>query len=203
MRVEALSTRDRILQAAIQLFVDKGIRRVAMDEVAERSGVARVTLYRYFADREALVRAAFFAPMESLEGLQRDLASSDGLTVEGVLGAIGERIAQQPAIDLPVHRDELEKLYPVLAAEYAEHRDSVAHRLISWIFGLAEASGRLRPGVRKELVEGVVWDLLVNPHSIPAVRESGIRARELYAALIDVLLYGMLSDDGSRGPGGA
>ncbi|MDH5371709.1 MAG: TetR/AcrR family transcriptional regulator [Acidimicrobiia bacterium] len=194
---EALSTKDRILQAAIQLFVDLGIRRVSMDDVADRSGVSRVTLYRYFADREALVRAAFLAPIEALEQLQGELVADDDPTVEGVLGAIGERIAEQPAIDLPVHRDELEKLYPVLAAEYAGRRDEVAHRLISWIFGIAERSGRLRAGVRKDLVEGVVWDLLVNPHSIPAVRESGIQARELYAALIDVLLYGMLSDGGS------
>ncbi len=188
-----MSTRDRILQAAIALFVEQGIRKVSMDEVAARSGVSRVTLYRYFGDREALVRAAFFAPMESLEQLQTELRSDHGTTVERVLTAISTRISEQPAIDLPVHREELEALYPALAAEYAEHRDAVAHRFISWVFELAEKSGRLRPGVRKDLVEGVVWDLLVNPHAIPAVRESGIQARELYAALIDVLLYGMLS----------
>lgn len=193
---DALSTGDRILQAAIQLFVDHGVRRTSMDEVAGQSGVSRVTLYRYFADRKALVRAAFFAPIEALESLQVELEDEDGLTVERVLVAVGERIADQPAIDLPVHRDELDKLYPRLAAEYAQRRDAVAHRLISWIFDLAERSGRLRAGVRKDLVEGVMWDLLVNPHSIPAVRDSGIRARELYAALIDVFLYGMLSDVG-------
>lgn len=192
MTGEGLSTKDRILQAAIALFVEQGIRKVSMDDVAARSGVSRVTLYRYFGDREALVRTAFFAPMESLEQLQRELQGADTPTVEGVLVAIADRIAAQPAIDLPVHRDELEALYPALAAEYAEHRDAVAHRLISWVFALAEKSGRLRPGVRKDLVEGVVWDLLVNPLAIPAVRDSGIQARELYAALIDVLLYGML-----------
>ena len=116
MTVETLSTKDRILQAAIQLFLDQGIRRVSMDEVADRCGVSRVTLYRYFADREALVRAAFFAPIEALEQLQTELVAEDDPTVEGVLGAIGERIAEQPAIDLPVHRDELEKLYPPFAA---------------------------------------------------------------------------------------
>jgi AcrR family transcriptional regulator len=191
-----LSTRDRILQAAISLFVERGLRKASMDDVAGRSGVSRVTLYRYFEDREELVRAAFFAPIEALEQLQSELRIDDEQSVESVLVAISARIADQPAIDLPVHREELEALYPALATDYAAHRDAVAQELISWIFDLAEQSNRLRDGVRKELVEGVVWDLLVNPHSIPAVRESGIRARELYAALIDVLLYGMLSDGG-------
>jgi AcrR family transcriptional regulator len=194
MNSEPLSTRDRILQAAIQLFVDQGIRRVSMDDVARRSGVSRVTLYRYFLDRESLVKAAFFSPIVALERLQDEMSDESDLSVEGVLVAIGERIAGQPAIDLPVHREELETLYPRAAAEYAERRDAIAHRLISWIFDLADRSGRLRPGVRQDLIEGVIWDLMVNPHAIPAVRHSGLPARELYSTLIDVLLHGVLTD---------
>jgi AcrR family transcriptional regulator len=161
---EPLSTRDRILQAAIQLFVDQGIRRVSMDDVARRSGVSRVTLYRYFLDRESLVKAAFFSPIVALERLQDEMTGESDLSVEGVLVAIGERIAGQPAIDLPVHREELETLYP------------------------------RAPGVRQDLIEGVIWDLMVNPHAIPAVRHSGLPARELYSTLIDVLLHGVLTD---------
>jgi AcrR family transcriptional regulator len=49
--------RERILQAAYDLFSRRGIRAVGIDAIIERSGVARMTLYRHFASKDALVLA--------------------------------------------------------------------------------------------------------------------------------------------------
>src|SRR4030042_1864255 len=67
------TTRQRILLPARELLAARGIRRVSMDDVAEAAGVTRVTVYRYFGDRESLVRAAFLHLAESLEALVPDL----------------------------------------------------------------------------------------------------------------------------------
>ena len=49
--------RERILNAAYELFSRRGIRAVGTDEVIERAGVARATLYRHFAAKDDLVLA--------------------------------------------------------------------------------------------------------------------------------------------------
>lgn len=49
--------RERILGAAYELFSRRGIRAVGTDEVIERAGVAKATLYRHFATKNALVLA--------------------------------------------------------------------------------------------------------------------------------------------------
>lgn len=49
--------RDRILAAAYDLFARHGIRAVGIDAIIEHSGVARMTLYRHFASKDALVLA--------------------------------------------------------------------------------------------------------------------------------------------------
>jgi AcrR family transcriptional regulator len=49
--------RERILSAAYELFSRRGIRAVGTDEVIERAGVARATLYRHFATKNDLVLA--------------------------------------------------------------------------------------------------------------------------------------------------
>src|SRR5579871_2360137 len=49
--------RERILEAAYELFSQHGIRAVGIDSIIERSGVARMTLYRHFASKDALVLA--------------------------------------------------------------------------------------------------------------------------------------------------
>lgn len=51
------SPRERILAAAYELFGRRGIRAVGTDEVIERAGVARATLYRHFATKNDLVLA--------------------------------------------------------------------------------------------------------------------------------------------------
>src|ERR1700739_2180801 len=49
--------RERILSAAYDLFSRRGIRAVGTDEVIERAGVAKATLYRHFATKNDLVLA--------------------------------------------------------------------------------------------------------------------------------------------------
>jgi AcrR family transcriptional regulator len=49
--------RERILNAAYELFSRRGIRAVGTDQVIERAGVAKATLYRHFATKNDLVLA--------------------------------------------------------------------------------------------------------------------------------------------------
>jgi AcrR family transcriptional regulator len=49
--------RDRILDAAYDLFSRNGIQAVGIDAVISTSGVARQTLYRHFASKQDLVLA--------------------------------------------------------------------------------------------------------------------------------------------------
>jgi AcrR family transcriptional regulator len=52
-----LDARERILEAAYELFSRHGIQAVGIDAIIRRSGVARMTLYRHFASKNALVLA--------------------------------------------------------------------------------------------------------------------------------------------------
>ena len=81
---------ERILDAVRTLVIDKGAGTVGMAEVAEAAGCSRATLYRYFANRQALYVA--FAGREAgqliarvwrdrpLDGPDRAELLLDGLT---------------------------------------------------------------------------------------------------------------------------
>jgi TetR/AcrR family transcriptional regulator, repressor for uid operon len=51
-------TSTRILDAAYELFCHIGIQRTTMEDVARRAGVSRITVYRRFATKNALVDQA-------------------------------------------------------------------------------------------------------------------------------------------------
>ncbi|MXG90063.1 TetR family transcriptional regulator [Nocardioides flavescens] len=53
--VNAARTRELILDAALELFVDRGYDATTMEHVAEHAGIGTSTLYRYFPSKDQLV----------------------------------------------------------------------------------------------------------------------------------------------------
>jgi AcrR family transcriptional regulator len=51
------TARDRILGTAYELFSHRGIHDVGVDELVERAGVAKATLYKHFRSKDELVLA--------------------------------------------------------------------------------------------------------------------------------------------------
>jgi AcrR family transcriptional regulator len=53
-----MSSRDRILDAAMEVFAQTGYRRASMDQVAEAAGLTRQAVYHYFRSKADLFRAS-------------------------------------------------------------------------------------------------------------------------------------------------
>jgi AcrR family transcriptional regulator len=51
------SARDRLLEAANELFYAEGVQTVGIDRIIERAGVAKASLYNVFGSKEELVAA--------------------------------------------------------------------------------------------------------------------------------------------------
>jgi AcrR family transcriptional regulator len=52
---DRLPPRQRILMVARDLFYERGVRAVGVDEIAEAAGTNKMTLYRHFASKDLLV----------------------------------------------------------------------------------------------------------------------------------------------------
>src|SRR5712664_3407333 len=48
---------DAILETAVGLVAEQGLRSVTMLQIAEKTGIGRATLYKYFPDVEAILSA--------------------------------------------------------------------------------------------------------------------------------------------------
>lgn len=51
------SARDRLLDAANELFYREGVHTVGIDRIIEHAGVAKASLYNTFGNKEGLVSA--------------------------------------------------------------------------------------------------------------------------------------------------
>lgn len=95
------STAERLLDAAFDLFCRTGIQRTPMAKVAERAGVTRVTLYRKFATKDALVEAVVLREFRHyFDRFRADIADAGTVADRVVLGFVGSlrAISHNPLI---------------------------------------------------------------------------------------------------------
>jgi AcrR family transcriptional regulator len=76
LRADAQRNRERILQAADEMFAAQGVD-ASIDEIANRAGLGVGTVYRNFPTKEALLQALFVARMQPLITAAREAAEAD------------------------------------------------------------------------------------------------------------------------------
>lgn len=83
-----------ILNAAAQLFAQKGFEQPTMDEMAAAAGVQKATLYAYFDGKSALVDAVIDKLLQELPSLQ---PTDDALPLHEQLVDLGVQLQQLAA----------------------------------------------------------------------------------------------------------
>lgn len=69
--------REAIIKAAQELFAAKGITGVHITDIADKANVSRVTLFKYFGDKEILAKKAMYSWIEQLMMEYDAIISSD------------------------------------------------------------------------------------------------------------------------------
>lgn len=64
--------RAAIVQAALDLYAERGFDNVTIDQIAEQAGVARRTYFRYFATKEAAVLDRRSAQLEKFKAMMAE-----------------------------------------------------------------------------------------------------------------------------------
>jgi AcrR family transcriptional regulator len=68
VRPRSLEAHEKVLNAALALFAERGIEATSMDSIAQASGVSKATIYNHWADKEALLLEV----MLMVNGLDRE-----------------------------------------------------------------------------------------------------------------------------------
>ena len=154
MTAGQLDRRRRVLAAVIDLVAAGRLDDLGMKDVAERSGVALGTIYRYFSSRDHLAAAALLEWAGTLDGA-------------GASGAVpGETMADRLVAILhrAVRAYERQPTFARLLVLAATSTDPFAGRCYAQmgvsVYGtLGTALGELDPGERRRVLDvvGAVW----------------------------------------------
>jgi AcrR family transcriptional regulator len=176
-----------IIRATLEALREEGFRGLSVEDVRQRAGVGKATIYRRFPSKEALVRAA-------IESLNPDLPEPpDTGSLRGDLAAVF-RLTYDAAVDR-----RSATFAPRLLAESAD--DAEFHELfrealveprragLRVILGRARGRGELREGFDEELV----IDMLAGPVVYRVLLDGGTLngVADRMDALLEGVLYGV------------
>lgn len=98
---------DAITRAASEMFLAEGFDRASLDQIAQRAGVSKQTIYSHFTDKESLFRAICAELTDKLTIPLRNPAKTDASAdLESMLVRLGEETLEMmlhPAA-LDLHR---------------------------------------------------------------------------------------------------
>ncbi|MGD9705755.1 MAG: TetR/AcrR family transcriptional regulator [Acidimicrobiia bacterium] len=165
-------SRTRLLAAATALLIEGGPRGVTVDAVAERSGVAKSTLYRHWSSVNELLIDVMRANVP--ESMQVDLdAGFEAALRRWIEQAVTTLSAPDWARILPVLlelRSQSPEMAELLAADFDDKLATVAS-----ILELGAAEGRLPAGLDARLVT----ETLIGPLVLAALSGDEARVAEL------------------------
>jgi AcrR family transcriptional regulator len=88
---EAELLEGRILDSAAALFTENGYAGTSIEAIAAHAGIGKLTLYRRFADKDALFQAVVLRMAEQTRAALGKIAESEG-SVADILTATGQHL---------------------------------------------------------------------------------------------------------------
>ncbi len=175
--------RVRILDAAQRLFLQYGVKRTSIDNVASETGIAKGTVYLYFESKNDLFAALAQRICAESFVAARDIIAADKPLNERIvdlldchIGKVNRLIAHSP------HISELAASKEAIAtAIYDDHN----RRMHSLLTGLLDEAGIAQPGATDMFLAAAIGTLKTG-----SLAEKSYRAR--LAGMINTLIAGLI-----------
>jgi AcrR family transcriptional regulator len=157
-RPRSEKARQAILDAAAELLLARGLAAVSMDAVAERAGVSKATIYRWWPTKESLALDALYTEWAAARPYPRDTGSLRG-DLLSLLRPWVQMASSRPYGRVITALLTESQTDPVFAAEYRQRLVEPRRDQARAIFRRAIERGEIAAGTKVE----VALDLLYGP----------------------------------------
>lgn len=160
--------RKAILAAAAELLLARGLSAVSMDAVAERAGVSKATIYRWWPTKETLALDALYTEWDAVRPQPRDTGSLRG-DLLSLLRPWARLAGSRPYGRVIAALLTESQTDPAFAAQYRQRFVEPRREQGRAIFRRAIERGEVPPGTKVEvaldLLYGSMYHRLLHGHA--------------------------------------
>src|SRR5204862_3797071 len=141
---------EEILQAALDVFTDRGFAATKLEDVARRAGVTKGTIYLYYENKEALfkalVRETIVPVIAKGEALAHSFTGTARDLFEQLIREYFRLVGDTPLSGIPRLMIAEAGHFPELARFYYEEAVTRPHRLMAGVLERGMKAGGFRRG---------------------------------------------------------
>jgi TetR/AcrR family fatty acid metabolism transcriptional regulator len=192
-RKKSQQTRMAIVQCATEIFSQREFHEVLTDDIAQRLGIGKGTIYRYFDSKEALYLAAIGEGLNGLHAAVTAVLQQDaplGTTIEAVARTMINYFWRQRDFFVLMHRLE-SKLKAQERTDWKNRRNEVVS-MVSRVLERAIARGEIA-AVNTRLAVEVLFGMI---RAACLYRADSDRPDELTNLVATIFLRGLVGEAG-------
>lgn len=190
---------QELLDAALDLFVEKGFAATRSEEVAVRAGVSKGTLYLYYPSKEELLKEVIRHNVVNpiAEGLEivRGFEGSTAQLFTDIMNLWWDRIGETRASGILKLMMSEARNFPHIVEFYLDEVVTPGERLVAEVVQRGIDRGEFRPVKVDDVVHALcapILFLVMNKHSLGACAVGAmLDAKAVIAAQVDLALNGL------------
>lgn len=182
--------RKQLIRTAKDLFFKYGIKRVTVEEICREANVSKMTFYKYFRNKNALVRTWITEMTEEAMDRYRSLMDSDLPFQEKVRETIQMKLEGTDGMSRDFFSDYIPHADPELS-DFLHQRMHAVMGLVIKDYAAAQKRGDIRQDVR---IDFVLWYLnkmldLMKDETLQQLYDD---PQELIMEMVNFFFYGIL-----------
>lgn len=188
-------TKQKIVQAANELFIKYGIRSVTMDDIARHLGMSKKTIYQSFSEKDEIVSEGMRMHCEMMAKRSEDIKRGSNTAIEELLKSS------------VIFREQMRKMNPNMMFDLHKYHHTTWERWVSYkrdvikkrIMDTIERGikdGCFREDINKEVLAALRIEQLELGFNESVFPRDQFNIEEVQMQLFDHFIYGCLTQKG-------
>jgi AcrR family transcriptional regulator len=191
-----LEKHQNIYQSAMELFLQFGLQKVNVQEIADAAGVSKKTLYNHFDGKEDIFFRTIEWHIKEMLKFYNDLLADQDITLTEKLVRAIQYGANEFSFKQSQLSSDMSRFNPYLKEKPLNYIRRNIRKAIAGLIDIAKEEGLCRTDYSTDKLVYVILTMINGLLSWEDLDEPGIRIPELFQASITLILDSLLTDQG-------
>ncbi len=192
-----MSTEEKIIKGAEELFFKYGIRSVTMDDIAKHLGMSKKTIYQYYKEKDEIIHKLMIAQIEGHQFTFSECMEKADNIVDEVFSMM-KNIHEIFSKINPQFIYELQKYYPQTWKLFKDFKEEFIIKMVEKSLEKGKREGHVRPDVNVKILSRLRMEQVELAMDPTAFSPDKFKILDVQLTLVEHFLYGICTLKGHK-----